>query len=164
MVNHAILIDKLKFLGFDSNSIEWMKSYLRDRRQKVEVNGKTSTIKILGSNSTTQGTVLAGILYLLYTLDFPAFFHNKVNKPTEDSKSKEAVVITFVDDSNSTIKEKDNEDLINTMTKNLKQTESYTSQNDLTLNCTKTKIFTLTKDNKIANGLNFHLMIIINLL
>ena len=73
MVNHAILIDKLKILGFDSNSIEWMKSYLRDRRQKVEVNGKTSTIKILGSNSTTQGTVLAGILYLLYTLDFPVF-------------------------------------------------------------------------------------------
>ena len=60
MVNHAILIDKLKFLGFDNNSIEWMKSYLRDRRLKVEVNDKTSKIKILGSNSTTQGTVLAG--------------------------------------------------------------------------------------------------------
>ena len=43
-----------------------------------------------------------------------------------------------------------------TMTKNLKQTESYTSQNDLTLHCTKAKIFTLTKENKIANGLNFH--------
>ncbi|KAI4829076.1 hypothetical protein KUCAC02_023139 [Chaenocephalus aceratus] len=37
-VNHPILIDKLKAIGFDKLSVSWMQSYLEGREQMVEVN------------------------------------------------------------------------------------------------------------------------------
>ena len=68
--------------------------------------------------------------------------------------SKEATMITFVDDSNTTIKEKNNADLIDTMKANLKESEEYTSQNELALNAKKTKIFSISKENTIAKNLS----------
>ena len=41
-VNHPILIDKLKAIGFDSTAASWMQSYLEGREQVVEVNGTLS--------------------------------------------------------------------------------------------------------------------------
>ncbi|KAI4829474.1 hypothetical protein KUCAC02_023514, partial [Chaenocephalus aceratus] len=35
-VNHPILIDKLKAIGFDKLSVSWMQSYLEGREQMVE--------------------------------------------------------------------------------------------------------------------------------
>ena len=70
MVNHLILLEKFKILGFDKNAIHFMESYLNNRRQIVEIEGITSEIKEIGETSTIQGSVLAGLLYLIYTL-FP---------------------------------------------------------------------------------------------
>ena len=106
MVDHKILLGKLKIIGFDSNAINLMDSYLCDRRQFVEIEGVNSDTLNIGGTSTVQGSVLAGLLYLIYTLDFPTFFHDKINSPQEDIDSENAIVITFVDDTNSTIKEK----------------------------------------------------------
>ena len=153
MVCHVILIEKLKILGFNNNSIKWMESYLGNRRQVVEIEGKVSCEKNIGKKSTVQGSVLAGILYLIYTLDFPSYFHKKVNTPEEDLKSNEAVMSTFVDDTNTTIKQKINEQLVNTMKNNLTESENYTNENILALNKTKTKNFALTKNNTIAKTL-----------
>ena len=63
----------------------------------------------------------------------------------EDLKSDVATVITFVDDTNSTIKEKINIDLIVTMKENLIQSEEYTSQNQLALNSKKLKYLLLQR-------------------
>ena len=41
-VNHSVLIGKLKAMGFDSTSVSWMRSYLEEREQVVEVNGTLS--------------------------------------------------------------------------------------------------------------------------
>ena len=42
-VNHSILVNKLKAIGFDSTSVSWMQSYLEGREQMVEVNGALSS-------------------------------------------------------------------------------------------------------------------------
>ena len=52
MVNHQILVEKIRILGFDNNAIKWIKSYLDGRRQLVEIEGKRSTIKEIGPKST----------------------------------------------------------------------------------------------------------------
>ena len=39
VIDHDILIDKMRILGFDNNTIEYYKSYLRRRRQSVLVDG-----------------------------------------------------------------------------------------------------------------------------
>ena len=113
-----------------------------------------SSVKEIGDQSTIQGSVLAGILYLLYTLDFPSFFHNQRNSPTDDINSCEPTMITFVDDTNSTIKQKGEIDLQITMKENLSKTEDYTNANHLMLNKTKTKIFAITKNKDIADNLS----------
>jgi len=37
-VNHDILIEKLKYYGVNESSIDWIKSYLHNRRQGVDIN------------------------------------------------------------------------------------------------------------------------------
>ena len=39
MVDHEILINKMRLIGMNVNAINWMKSYLSNRRQCVEVDG-----------------------------------------------------------------------------------------------------------------------------
>jgi len=37
-VNHDILIEKLKHYGVNETAIDWIKSYLHNRRQRVGIN------------------------------------------------------------------------------------------------------------------------------
>ena len=69
------------------------------------------------------GSILVGILHLIYTPDFPSYFHNTVNSPKEDQASNQPTVITFIDDSNSTIKEIKDVNLNDTMLDNLKKSD-----------------------------------------
>lgn len=41
-VDHHILLTKLKALGFNSVAHEWIRSYLTDRSQRVDINSKLS--------------------------------------------------------------------------------------------------------------------------
>ena len=35
--NHNILIEKLKYYGINETSIDWIKSYLHNRRQRIDI-------------------------------------------------------------------------------------------------------------------------------
>ena len=45
IVNHAILLAKLKALGMTTDAVNWFQSYLSDRQQIVDVNGILSNAK-----------------------------------------------------------------------------------------------------------------------
>ena len=49
-VSHQILLEKLKLYGFDNNSLAWMKSFLLNRKQSVEVCGKISNNQDIAEN------------------------------------------------------------------------------------------------------------------
>lgn len=67
-VSHEILIDKMEYYGIRGNALELFKSYLRNREQIVEVNGKMSSKKEV-TQGVPQGAVLAGILFAIYIND-----------------------------------------------------------------------------------------------
>lgn len=67
-VNHGILLRKLETYGFRGKTLDWFKSYLSGRYQKVIFNGKVS--KQLEVNSgVPQGSVLGPLLFLIYFND-----------------------------------------------------------------------------------------------
>jgi Reverse transcriptase (RNA-dependent DNA polymerase) len=68
--SHEILIKKMEKFGIRGNTLNWFKSYLKNRTQIVDIDGKISdpcNINI----SVLQGSILGPILFLMYINDLP---------------------------------------------------------------------------------------------
>ena len=72
LLDHIILLRKLEAYNFDSRSIEWFRSYLSERTQSVQIEAKRSNEKELSDHAAPQGSILGGLLFILYENDFPA--------------------------------------------------------------------------------------------
>jgi len=64
VVPHSILLKKLEKLGITGTALEWFSSYLSNRTQKVEINGKLSDSTLLDALSVFQGTSTSTFLML----------------------------------------------------------------------------------------------------
>ena len=70
VVNHSILIKKLKHLGLNNKVLEWFTSYLNGRSQCVDINGHISTEKSINI-SVLQGSILGPLLFICFINDLP---------------------------------------------------------------------------------------------
>ena len=134
IVHHPTLLKKLQILIFNYNTVQWFRSYLSDRYQVVSVGGRQSGHLRCTNNSTIQGSVLSGLLYLLFILDYPMLFHHQPHTPLENVKCTNTTSLTFVDDINDTTACKNNKTLQQTISENLKLTTDYMEANKLALN------------------------------
>jgi len=83
-INHDILLFKLQSMGFNSNAVSWMSSYLTGREQIVNVNGtKWEPSKITCGMS--QGSILGPLLLLLYVNDMEDAVNCKLLLYVDDS-------------------------------------------------------------------------------
>ena len=64
-LNHAILMDNLKYYGLNETSLNWFRSYLHDRYQYTEYNGTCSDVINL-TTGVPQGSILGPLLFILY--------------------------------------------------------------------------------------------------
>ena len=143
----------MKILGFNNQTIKWFESYLEERYQVVNIQGRQSKHKKCHRFSTIQGSVLSGLMYLIYIMDYPLLFHEKQHSAIENHKCNKPTSATFVDDINETMKTCKDKTLQQTMTKNLEEITQYMQANKLSLNQLKTKIFAVTKDKTIKETL-----------
>ncbi len=64
-VDHGILICKLKAIGFNDLAVSWVSSYLRDRKQVVDIGGTMSQPQCIECG-VPQGSVLGPLSFLIY--------------------------------------------------------------------------------------------------
>lgn len=85
VIDHRLLINKLRWYGFTPTAIAWLKSYLLNRTQRVFFNGSFSRIKQVESG-IPQGSSLGPLLYSIFTNDFPLVLEKaKVSMYSDDT-------------------------------------------------------------------------------
>ena len=84
-LTHSRLANKLYAHGIRGNLLNWMKSFLKDRKQKVIINGEESAWADVLSG-IPQGSVLGPALFFIFINDLPDSIANFVKIFADDTK------------------------------------------------------------------------------
>ena len=125
VIEHNLLIRKLKVLGADENTLKYFKNYLGQRRQSVLVDGFRSDELHVGNMSVIQGSVLSCLLYMVYVLDLPLIFSPKKLTPQENEKDTTPKISTFVDGTVTTTTLQKNTDHQMAVSNTFRKLENY---------------------------------------
>ena len=169
VVDHSILIEKIKLYGFQDCISSWIKSYLSDRSQCVYIDGVYSEMKNIEAG-VPQGSILGPLLYIIFTNDLPEILHNHpplVNENNlEDQSSFFNVhcdscggICCFADDSTYTKSGKDPVEIQNDIEGKYKDISEYMSQNKLVLNTDKTHLIIMTSSKKHRTHNDYNILL-----
>ena len=144
MVDHSILLEKLKLMGLETKAVKWMESYLSGRAQCVCVDGCLSSALPI-SCGVPQGSVLGPLMYILFTNDLPDVIHTNheqslsYKQPTMKCEPCGSLV-NYVDDGTYTYSHSDPNMLSTMLTSKYKVIEEYMVGNKLVINADKTHL------------------------
>ena len=136
LVDHRLLIKKLHHLGIRGIINDWLKSYLDNRKQYVQI-GKTKSKYHNVCRGLPQGGTLAPTLFLLFINDI-----GKVNLPSNSTAT------LFADDTSLTLTGNNISQLYNEANSVLEKIHSWVESNKLALNIDKTKYMVFATKNK----------------
>ena len=84
-VPHKRLIQQVHSFGISGEALNWIESFLSNRKQKVRVNGSESTWASVLSG-IPQGSILGPILFSLFVNDIPTFVKSLLSMFADDTK------------------------------------------------------------------------------
>ena len=126
IVNHEILLSKLRLYRCDDHCINFFKSYLSDKSQKVKIGQETSEFKPIHSG-VPQGSILGPLLFVIFINDLPLVLKN-VNADLYADDTTIHKSASSIDVLNIAL----NDDFYNI--------KEWCSENDMVLNTDKTKV------------------------
>jgi len=84
MIDHSMLQNKLECLGVRSSELQWFTDYLKERKQRVVMNGVSSEWHSV-NRGVPQGSILGPLLFVAFVNDLPdAVKHCTVNQYVDD--------------------------------------------------------------------------------
>ena len=93
------MLKNLEYIGLNLQSVNYISSFLNNRKQYVENNGNSSEILLIGNHSIFQGSSLSCLFYNIFTLDLPFINHNEVHlSHYENYLCKQPFICTYIDD------------------------------------------------------------------
>ena len=136
LVDHQILLSKLKLYAMNNEALMWFNSYLTYRQQQVSVNNSRSDFEPV-SCGVPQGSILGPLSFLLFINDLPLYTANVSTDMYADDT-------TLYDIQNS-------KDLIEqSLQIALTQLRIWCRNNGMLLNATKTKLMLVTTNQKTS--------------
>ena len=84
-VPHKRLLSKLKGCGIQGKLLKWIENFLKNRKQRVQVNGSSSEWVDVTSG-IPQGSVLGPLLFLIYINDLPDVVHSFIKLFVDNAK------------------------------------------------------------------------------
>ena len=133
-IDHSILLSKLEHSGIRGIALDWIKSYLSGRTQKVECSGILSKSVNPVKRGVPQGSNLGPLLFLIYVNDFKNCL-------------KYGNSIMFADDTSVFFQNKNYHSLYANAQQDLQNIDQWMIANKLSINASKTKcmLFRSTK-------------------
>ena len=127
-VDHSVLLRKLDLDGITYRNYPWIKTYLSNRLQYIQVYENSKTEYCVVKCGVPQSSILGPLLFLLYV---------------NDLKNASSVIdpIMFADDTNLFYTHSSIQKLFSTMNEELASINQWFTSNKLSLNAKKTKKF-----------------------
>jgi hypothetical protein len=125
VVSHKILLKKLSKMGVTGTSLNWFKSYLKGRTQKVDINGYISDSKNIDI-SVIQGSILGPILFLCFINDL--------------ATASNLFKLMFADDTSCLTAGPKLPDLIEKANIEIQKVANWFRSNKMAINTSKTKV------------------------
>jgi hypothetical protein len=135
--SHNILLKKLKKYGINGIALDWFTSYLKDRKQKVDIDGHLSEESIFNI-SVIQGSILGPILFLIYINDL--FSASNLFK------------LMFADDTAGLASGDNLPELFNFVNTEIKKIARWFRANKMAVNVGKTKYIIFHTRGKVINN------------
>lgn len=149
-VDHAILLKKLEYYGIRGDFLELLTSYLKNRKQFVEIVSrdeerentyKSKLVKV--ERGVPQGSILGPLLFIVFTNDLIGFI---------EQTFPDTSVVVFADDTNAIVNSNNIESLSIKTNALIMTFDNWFRINNLTLNADKTNamLFKTTSRNNDA--------------
>ena len=139
LVDHEILLRKLKCYKCNDSCLSWFESYLCHRKQRVSLNNNlSSTSEVI--HGVPQGSILGPLLFLIFINDLPLYLQN--NTSTIDLYADDTTI--YYSCSNILMLERN-------LQKSLDCLQIWCRENGMILNTDKTKVMLITSRQKRMN-------------